>query len=134
MVISLIRLSKKQHYYNFFQEHNSNIKKTWEGIRDLINVSKKSSINISQIIHGNQTFNDKEGISNSLNDFFVNIGSSVEAKIPHVEKSFRSYLGDKIQNSIFLQPCTKIELEEIISNFGNSKSSGPFSIPTRILK
>ena len=40
-VVSLLRTSKKQYYTNYFKEHNSNIKKTWQGIRYLINVSKK---------------------------------------------------------------------------------------------
>ena len=134
MILSLTRTSKKLHYHAFFQEHNSNIQKTWDGIRDLINVSKKSPLSIGKIIHGKDTFTDNNGISNSLNDFFVSIGSTVDAKIPTTDISFRSYLGDKTQNSAFLHPCSKIEVAAIISNFGNSKSSGPFSIPTRILK
>ena len=100
----------------------------------MINVSKKSGINIRKIIHDNKTITDNEGISNTINNFFVNIGSSVEAKVPAGQKSFRNYLGNSIQNSVFLQPCTPKEIEEIISEFGNSKSCGPFSIPTRILK
>ena len=32
-VISLIRISKKQYFSNYFEEHNTNIKKTWEAIR-----------------------------------------------------------------------------------------------------
>ena len=29
-IVSLIRLSKKKYYSDFFDEHNTNIKKTWE--------------------------------------------------------------------------------------------------------
>ena len=42
MVMSLIRRSKKDYYNNFFEEHKSNVKKTWEGIRNIVNISKKS--------------------------------------------------------------------------------------------
>ena len=108
-------------FTNFFQEHQSNLKKTWGGICDLINVSKKSGINIRKIIHDNKTITDNEGISNSINNFFVNIGSSVEAKVPAGQKRFRNYFGNSIQNSVFLQPCTPKEIEEIISEFGNSQ-------------
>ena len=111
LILTLTRTSKKQHFANFFQEHQSNLKKTWEGIRDLINVSKKSGINISKIIHDNKTITDNEGISNTINNFFVNIGSSVEAKIPAGQKSFKNYLGNKIQNSIFSNPILLTKLK-----------------------
>ena len=41
MVISLIRRSKRDYYDVFFEEHKSNVKKTWEGIRNIVNISKK---------------------------------------------------------------------------------------------
>ena len=41
MVTSIIRLSNKKYYSDFFLENQSNIKKTWEGIRSLLNVSQK---------------------------------------------------------------------------------------------
>ena len=34
--------SKKQHYESYFDEMNTNIKKTWEGIRKIVNVKKCS--------------------------------------------------------------------------------------------
>ena len=41
MIVSLIRSSKKIHYQNYFQKYQSDAKKTWEGIRQILNVSKK---------------------------------------------------------------------------------------------
>ena len=41
-IVTLIRASKKDYYAKFFEENNSNVKKTWDGIRDLINVTKKN--------------------------------------------------------------------------------------------
>ena len=62
------------------------MKKTWDGIRNLINVSKKSSTNINKIIHDNETFTDNKGISQALNNYFTNIGPSIEKKIPKAKK------------------------------------------------
>ena len=101
LLVSLIRLSKKQHYAHFFEEHHSNIKKTWEGIRELINVSKKSSKHINYIIADKRVINDDVGISNSMNNFFVNIGSSIESKIPFAKSHFKSYLKSPNSQSIF---------------------------------
>ena len=68
-----------------------------------------------------------------LNDFFVNIGSSVEAKIPKSKRSFVSYLGDSNHKSICLQPCSPTEILLIINDMKSSKASGPNSITTNLL-
>ena len=41
-------------------------------------------------------------IANAMNSFFVNIGSTVEIKIPSFSKHFSSYLKDHNHSSIFL--------------------------------
>lgn len=134
-VVSLLRTSKKQYYTNYFKEHNSNIKKTWQGIRNLINVSKKSTTRINKIIYNNQDISDNLGISNTLNTFFTGIGSSVEAKIPNSKKPFQDYLINSSNNiTIESQDCTVIEISNIIKNMNVAKACGPFSIPTKILK
>ena len=70
----------------------------------------------------------------TMNSFFVNIGSSVEAKIPIGKKKFHTYLKNKNPNSVFFQACDQLEISPIINGFNRSKSCGPFSIPTKILK
>ena len=72
-------------------------------------------------------------MAESLNDFFVNIGSSVEAKIPKSKRSFVSYSGDSNHKSIFLQPCSPTEILLIINDMKSSKASGPNNITTNVL-
>ena len=72
--------------------------------------------------------------SNALNDFFVNIGSNVEAKIPNVQKRFSDYLNRPNYNSIFLKKCNIDEITSIINKLEISKACGPYSIPTNLLK
>ena len=70
MVISLIRRSKKDYYNNFFEEHKSNVKKTWEGIRKIVNISKKSRIVPTKLIYNNEVKNTNVEMSESMNSFF----------------------------------------------------------------
>ena len=42
LVVKNIRRSKEKCYSDFFEQNKNNSKKTWEGIRDVINISKKS--------------------------------------------------------------------------------------------
>ena len=42
--------SKKDHEEAYFVEHQSDIKKTWEGLRKLVNVKKTVKFSISQLL------------------------------------------------------------------------------------
>jgi hypothetical protein len=97
-------------------------------------VSKKSSININKIVLENQTFTDNKRIAKTLNKYFVNVGPSIEKKIPKGKTSFKSYLGEQNPISMPLDPCDAAEISDIISTFGVNKASGPFSLPTSLLK
>ena len=132
-IVTLIRVSKKDYYAKFFEENNSNVKKTWEGIRDLINVSKKTSTNITKL-YKDKLITDNRELANTINKFFVNIGSSVESKIPPSSKTYIEYLDARNPASLFLLECTEEEVYDIIAKFSTSKASGPFSIPSKILK
>ena len=68
----------------YFIEHQNNAKKTWEFIRNLINVSKKKALPPKKLIHNKQV--KTSNIAQTINEFFGNIGESVEAKIPQVNK------------------------------------------------
>jgi len=134
MITSLIRLSKKKFYSDFFIENQSNVKKTWEGIRQLLNVSKKNNSKISKLSHNDSTVTIPKDMANTMNSFFVNIGKSVEEKIPEVPKSISDYLGEPNRYSITLNPCTENEINGFIDRLDISKASGPFSVPSKILK
>ena len=49
MVTSKLRKAKKEYFNAFVQENQNNIKETWKGIRNLINVSKKSTNSINKL-------------------------------------------------------------------------------------
>ena len=111
------------------------MKETWKGIRNIINVSKKATINIDKIVeNGMETTNPVE-MANTLNNFYVNIGKSIEEKIPKAKTSFSYYLRQRNIYNIILNPCTDEEIRKYISDITSvSKSTGPNSIPISILK
>ncbi len=69
-----------------------------------------------------------------INKFYVDIGKSVEQKIPKGSKLFSQYLRERNLFSIVLNPCTNEEVIKYISHLSTSKAAGPNSIPTSILK
>ena len=70
------------------------------------NVLKKKYSTPTKLIYKNKEITNNNEMAESLNDFFVNIGSSVESKIPKSKRPFVSYLGESNNKSIFLQPCS----------------------------
>ena len=72
-------------------------------------------------------------MANAFNKFFVEIGENVEKKIPLPKLTFRSYMRNPNQKSIFLGPCDQQEISNILMALKSSKASGPNSIPSNIL-
>ena len=102
MIVNLLRVSKNNHYTSFFLQNQCNVKKkTWDGIRTLINVSKRKCAPPTKIIYNNEVKTSNIDMANSFNDFFTQIGSSIEAKIPKSKKTFLSFLGDSNSKSVF---------------------------------
>ena len=64
---------------------NTNIKKTWEGIRKIVNVKKSTKFSISHLNVNGKIVDQSIDIANSFNDFFVNVD-------PLTEKTFLKFL------------------------------------------
>ena len=133
LIVTLLKQSKKNYYSSYFVENQNNIKKTWDGIRGIINVSKRKNSLPTKIIYGNSEKNTNIEMANAFNNFFVDIGKNVEKKIPQPKSSFHVYMGNPNEKSIFLGPCDQQELRTIINALRASKASGPNSIPSNIL-
>ncbi len=56
-----------------------------------------------------------ENITESFNDFFVNIGNMVEDKIPTGKTKFTDYLNKRNLHNIVLYPVDDIEIKSMIS-------------------
>ena len=59
-------------------------------------------------------------IAENFNIFFVEIGPKLESKIKVENIEVTSYLNNRVQNSIFLNPATPSEVQKIISNLKNT--------------
>ena len=122
MINRLTRINKSEYYKTFFSEHKRNSKETWEALRSLINVKTKSNKQILSLNINNQIETNPKTISNAFNNFFSTIVKGIDNKIIPTNKTHKDYLN------------VSIELESLIKEMNTSKSVGPYSIPTNILK
>ena len=76
-ITELTKISKKLFYKNYFEENNKNLRKIWQGIKQIINVkSKHSDIPTSITVDNKQVTNTKD-ISNTFNNYFSNIAENI---------------------------------------------------------
>ena len=127
-----LKKSKKKYYAEYFTEHVNNIKKTWEGIKNIVNLKKASNRTTQLNIGGNIIDSDKE-IAQNFNNFFANVGANTEDLIPKVPNiSPSKFLKNHNQINFAIAHVSNEEILDIIHSLGN-KSSGPSSIPLKML-
>ena len=126
--------AKRNHHKSFFENNNNNIRKTWEGIRKIVNVKKPTDFSISQLNVGGKIIDDPTTITNNFNNFFVNVGPETEKSIPSVPNmSPTMYLKNRNQFNLIIAHISEKEILDIINSLAN-KSTGPASIPLRLLR
>ena len=126
--------SKKQHYESYFDEMNTNIKKTWEGIRKIVNVKKSTKFSISHLNINGKTIDEPIDIANNFNNFFVNVGPETEKNVPRVpNQSPTQFLKNRNQIDFIVAHISEEEIIDIIVALPK-KSIGPHSIPIQFLK
>ena len=133
-ITSLIRISKKNYYTNYFTNNKKNLRKTWYGIKEIINPKSKHSRIPSFIEHNDSILSDDKSICESFNKYFTSIADNIlnDRKYTGV-KSHKDYLHNPVPNSFFIRECNPTEVEKLIASLNRSKATGPYSIPTNII-
>ena len=129
-----LKKSKIEHHKSYFDMLNTNIKKTWEGIRKIVNVKKSTHFSISQLNIKGKITDDPVEITNKFNNFFVNVGPETEKGVPKVPNtSPDKFLKNRNHFNFIITHISEEEILEIIQSLPN-KSIGPASIPLKLLK
>ena len=76
-----IKKSKNNYYNSYFGTNSDDIKKTWQGIRSIININHSNFPKITQININGKLFNNPL-IAEKVNEYFVNIRSANRKMYP----------------------------------------------------
>ena len=107
----------------------------WKGIWSLVTIKSSNKTDISILDSNGELITNPLKIVNCFNEYFVNVGSMVENKIPCSNISYTHYLKQIcINKSFYLRPATADEIHGIINSMDLNKSLGPNSIPIYIMK
>ena len=133
-LLSTLMKKCKQAYYDKYFERNWNIKNTWKGIKSLIFLKTvASSVPTVLSLDNGDTITNPYDIANTFNNNFASIAETTKKSIKYSHKHFSDYLSNGSSSTIFLQPTNKEEIANIISSLNSNKTSGPNSIPYRVL-
>ena len=136
-----MKKSKQNYFTKYFESNIKNLKNTWKGIKSIISLKNSASSSPNLLNFNNELTSDPPKITYVFNNYFSSIGEKTQSKIRFSNKTFTDYteytnlhLQDDNLNSFFITPTDSEEVISIISSLSDNKSSGPNSIPTRILK
>ena len=72
-IVSLTRKSKKLHFQNYFADNAKDIRKTWIGIKNIINIRTVSKNQPSSMLIDNNLITDPTEIAEGFNTYFSSI-------------------------------------------------------------
>ena len=100
----------------------------------MIAIKNSSASNIHMLTHKGATVTDPLHIANIFNYYFSSITEKSKANVKFSNKSFQDFLHHPNEESLFITPADAHEkkLNNILLN--SDKSTGPNSLPTKILK
>ena len=130
-----IRLSKKMYYQNCFNKFRSDIKKTWQVIKEVISKNNKTNDYPEFFVINSHNVSEPIQIANEFNRFYINIGVELANKINQPEnKSFEDYLNSPVMNRFNFVPTNENEVRKYISEIKSKASSGQDRLSNKLLK
>ena len=102
-------------------------------MKDVINKNKQPVSSPPYFEVNDKKITDKNKIANSFNEFYINIGPNLCKSLPPSDVSPLSYLKNKNNVSMFLNPTSEMEIKKIIASLKVS-SPGWDEIGTRMIK
>ena len=78
----ILKKSEKQHYSDLLAANKSNIKKTWQIMKNIVNKNIIKKVQSKFRLPDGSVTENRSLISEKFNDFFINIGPNLAKKIP----------------------------------------------------
>ena len=130
----LIKISRKQYYNEYFSSCQGNPKKLWTGIKRIVNHKSKCKYIPTKISSNNIDVTEPKEIANTFNSYFAEIGNNLANTVSSTDTTPQQYLNNQTYDTFYLFPTSVSEIEAEISKINVKKATGPYSIPSNILR
>ena len=115
----LLRSAERKHYHDLLNEYKSNIKKSWQVIKSIINKRKYTPIS-NKFKDNDKIISDGNIIANKFNNFFINVGKTLAKAIPGSNKIPLDYITNGNINKFYFSPVTENEVRNILGMIKDS--------------
>ena len=116
---NLLRAAERQYYQDLLTKHKSNLKKSWQVIKMIIN-KIKCNPTCSKFKCNGSVIEDGEVIANKFNDFFINVGLTLAKNIPSTKKNPTEYITQNIETVFAVSPVSDHEILKILGDLKDS--------------
>ena len=123
--------AEREYYNHWFSKYISNLKRSWNIIKDII-CKKKTSSSCPRFYISTKWTADKQHISDGFNSYIVNIGPSLADRISPSSSSPVDNMRDKITDCMLIQPVIESEVQTLIKHL-NISSAGYDSITAAVV-
>ena len=98
-----LKQAKLDYYHHLLNGNKGNAKKTWDVIKELTNIKRRSNVQPSKLTLNNyDTVTEPQIIAEEFNRFFVNIGKEMAASIqPNNSNSAECSVGEWKNNQFY---------------------------------
>ena len=131
---SLLRKSRKQYLKQYFIKHANNLKKTWNGINNILHLQGKIKVSDIFLNIDGKLVTDQKTVVNKMNNYFINVADNLAQKIPKHNTKYQDFLKNPNEHSIYLTEATSYEISKIIHDLSNSKSGDIYGNTSTLVK
>ena len=129
----VLRYTERKYIQNELSNCQSDMRKSWKIIKSVINKNSQKSTKLPKISINGNLVDDPQLIANSFNNFFANIGTALDKKIPNSTTSPLHFIPKNYTLNLFLHPTTEQEINGIVKNLKNC-AVGWDHLPASIFK
>ena len=87
------------YYQKFFEVNKLNLQKTWEEIREVINIKKAKGQIVNVLNSGEDRINKNNKIAENFINHFCKIAETIENEIPKAKNQFSDYLKNQMEQA-----------------------------------
>src|SRR5438552_1630520 len=125
-------MCRLKYFKNLLDSRCNSTKNIWANINKICSYKKQTErVNVAYIQTNEGPIQNKNEISNTFNNYFSTIGTSLDAKIDKIHNGFKNYLQNPIQKSTFLNPVTENEVYNAIMSLRDTNSTGSDCLTTK---
>lgn len=130
-----VRKAQQNYYHSKLISSKNNIKEKWNIIKNILNKNTNSN-NLNKLLVDGEYIEDKTKICNQLNLYYVNVAEEILKinKNNFANDTQKYTINFKNSNTIYFDPTDNYEINTIVKNLNNKKSTSHDNISSNLIK